>query len=67
MSTPAASRLRGFKKHLAIYVAVTILALAANLILDPETPWFAAIMVGWGAPLAVHCAYAMGLFGGRKP
>ncbi len=67
MSTQAATRLRSFKKHLAIYFAVTLLALAANLIFDPETPWFAAIMVGWGAPLAVHCAYAMGLFGGRKP
>ncbi len=67
MRAPSGSRLRGFKIHLAIYVAVVVLAGVVNLIADPETPWFLAVMVGWGTPLAVHCAYAMGLFGGRKP
>ena len=67
MPTQAETRLRGFKIHLAIYVAVTLLAVAANFIFDSETPWFLAVMVGWGAPLAVHCAYAMGFFGERKP
>jgi 2TM domain len=33
-----------------------------NLIVTPETPWFIWPMVGWGSVLAIHTAWAMGLF-----
>ncbi len=59
-------RLRGFLNHLIAYFAVMVVLVPVNAVLDPGTPWFALPLVGWGAPLAIHAAYAMGLIG-RKP
>ena len=56
-------RLRGFLNHLIAYFAVMVVLVPVNAILDPATPWFVFLMVAWGAPLAVHAAYAMGLIG----
>ncbi len=38
---------------------------AVNLFWLTGEPWFMVFMVGWGAPLAGHCAFAMGLFDRR--
>ncbi len=62
----AARRLRGFKLHLLAYAAVIVALLAIHVVVQPERPWFVLILVGWGAPLAINCAYVMGLFGGRN-
>lgn len=58
-------RLRGFLNHLIAYFAVMVILVPLNFLLYPEQPWFALPMVAWGAPLALHAAYAMGLFGRR--
>ncbi len=58
--------LRGFGLHLAGYFVVMGLLVAVNLLTDPETPWFVWPGVGWGGVLAVHAAFAMGLFGGNR-
>ncbi len=55
--------LRGFGLHLAGYFVVMTGLVAVNLLTMPETPWFVWPGVGWGGVLAVHAAYAMGLFG----
>ena len=65
-SALAARRLRGFKLHLLAYAAAMVVLVVIHVIVQPERPWFVLLLVGWGAPLAVHCAYAMGLFGGRR-
>ena len=65
-SALAARRLAGFKLHLAAYAAAMTVLLAIHVIVEPEQPWFVLLLVGWGAPLALHCAYVMGLFGGRR-
>ncbi len=57
-------RLRGFGIHLVGYFVVMAGLVAINLIAAPENPWFVWPVVGWGGVLAVHAAYAMGLFGG---
>ena len=59
-------RLRGFLNHLIAYFAVMVVLVPVNAVLDPGRAWFVLPLVGWGAPLAVHAAYAMGLIG-RKP
>ena len=58
----AARRLKGFGLHLMAYFAAMVVLVAVNFLADPDNPWFALPMVGWGAVLAVHAAYAMGLF-----
>lgn len=58
-------RLRSFGNHLIAYFAAMALAVPANFLLAPETPWFLFPLVAWGAPLAIHAAWAMGLFGRR--
>ncbi len=65
-SALAQRRLRGFKWHLLGYAAAMVGLIAIHVIVQPEQPWFVLPLVGWGAPLAIHCAYAMGLFGGRN-
>lgn len=61
-------RLRGFLIHLAGYAVAMTILFAVNIATGPEEPWFLLPMVGWGGALAVHAAYAMGLFsfGGRR-
>ncbi len=56
----ARRRLRGFIIHLMVYFAVMLLLVPINIVLS-DRPWFLLPMVGWGAPLALHAAWAMGL------
>ncbi len=62
----ARRRLRGFGLHLVGYFFVMAVLVTVSLIATPENPWFVWPGVGWGGILAVHAAYAMGLFGSRK-
>ena len=59
----ARRRLRGFGLHIAGYGVVMVVLVAINLLSNPENPWFVWPMVGWGGVLAIHAAFAMGLFG----
>lgn len=58
----ARRRLKGFRVHLLGYFVVAVLLVAVNLLLTPGTVWFVWPIVGWGGVLAIHAAYAMGLF-----
>jgi hypothetical protein len=58
----ARRRLRGFALHLAGYFALMTVLMAVNFWFTPARAWFVLPMVGWGAVLAVHAAYVMGLF-----
>lgn len=58
----AERRLRGFKLHLFAYFLVMAILVPVNLLTTPEQPWFIWPMVGWGAILAIHTAWTMGLF-----
>ncbi len=58
-------RLRGFLNHLIGYFAVMAVLVPVNFLLTPERIWFVFPMVAWGAVLAVHVAYVMGLLGKR--
>ena len=60
----ARRRLKGFGTHLALYFMVMVILVPANFTLSPGNPWFLLPMVGWGSVLALHAAYAMGLFRG---
>jgi len=60
--THARRRLRGFGIHLLAYFAVMAVLIGASVFFSPENPWVLAPVVGWGAVLAVHAAFAMGLF-----
>ncbi len=60
--THARRRLRGFSIHLVAYCAVMVVLIGASVFVSRENPWLLAPLVGWGAVLAVHAAYAMGLF-----
>jgi len=55
-------RLRGFGYHLIGYFLVMIIVVPVNLLTDPERPWFVLPMIGWGAILGIHAAFAMSLF-----
>lgn len=57
------ARLKGFRWHMIGYFAVMAALVPANLLLAPDRPWFVLPMVGWGAVLAAHTAWVMGLFG----
>ena len=60
----AARRSAAFKVHLAAYIGLAVVLVVVNLALSGTVTWALLFVVGWGAPLAVHCAYAMNLFGG---
>ena len=56
-------RLSGFVQHLIGYFVVMAVLIAFNLLVTPGQPWFIWPLVAWMAPLAIHAAYAMHLFG----
>ena len=56
---------RSFVYHLIAYFAVMVVLAPLNFAVSPERPWFLLPMIGWGAVLAFHVAYVMGLFGSR--
>ncbi len=58
-------RLRGFLNHLIGYFTIMAVLVPVNFLLTPERIWFVFPMVAWGAVLAVHVAYVMGLLGKR--
>ena len=57
-------RLKGFGTHLALYFMVMVVLVPVNFTLPPGNSWFLLPMVVWGSVLALHAAYAMGLFWG---
>ncbi len=58
----ARARLRGFKLHLAAFAVVMTVLLVIGLAFDPGASWIVLPPVAWGGILALHAAYAMGLF-----
>ena len=54
-------RLRWFGIHLLVYFAAMVVLVGINFSLAAAEPWFVLPLVAWGAPLAIHTAYAMGL------
>ncbi|MCA8908108.1 MAG: 2TM domain-containing protein [Rhodospirillaceae bacterium] len=56
-------RRRQFLNHMIAYFAVMVVLVPLNRFLYPDAPIFVFVMVAWGAPLAVHAAWAMELFG----
>ena len=54
-------RLRWFGIHLLVYFAAMAVLVGINISLAAAEPWFVLPLVAWGAPLAIHVAYAMGL------
>jgi hypothetical protein len=55
-------RLIWFGMHILVFVAVMIALVAVSISMNVLEPWFVFPLVVWGAPLAVHAAFAMGLF-----
>ena len=54
-------RLRWFGIHLLVYFAAMAVLVGIKFSLSAAEPWFVLPLVAWGAPLAIHAAYAMGL------
>lgn len=52
--------------HLIAYFAVMVIIVPINAYTTPEEPWFLIPVVVWGAPLALHVAWVMELFGKRR-
>ena len=52
--------------HLIAFFAVMVILVPINAHTTPEEPWFLIPMVVWGAPLALHVAWVMDLFGRRR-
>jgi uncharacterized membrane protein YdbT with pleckstrin-like domain len=57
-----ARRMRGLRRHFLVMLVVMAILIPVNFILGPAKPWWIAILLAWGAPLAVHVAWAMELF-----
>tara|TARA_E500000331_G_scaffold148684_1_gene144703 strand:+ start:250 stop:492 length:243 start_codon:yes stop_codon:yes gene_type:complete len=59
----ARRRLLWFGVHILIFVAIMIVLVGVSISMNSQEPWFVFPLVAWGAPLAIHAAFAMGLFG----
>ena len=53
--------LRGFYRHLGVYVIVNMGLFLINMAVSPETLWFIWPLMGWGIAIVLH---ALRVFGG---
>jgi hypothetical protein len=58
-----ARRRRGLRTHVLVALVAILALIAINALTNPAYPWWMWVAVAWGAPLAVHVAWASGLFG----
>ena len=63
---PAMNRLQLLARHFVGYFVIILVLAAIGLSQDPPKDWYVWFMVAWGAPLAVHVAHTMGLFGAHN-
>jgi Flp pilus assembly protein TadB len=56
---------RGLRLHVLVALLATMVLIVVNFLTTPGYPWWMWVAVAWGAPLAVHVAIAMELFGSR--
>jgi hypothetical protein len=64
---PAMNRMQLLARHFIAYFTVAAVWAVFDLTADPQRFRFVWFLVAWGAPLALHVAYVMGLFGGGNP
>lgn len=62
----AKARLRGFQIHLGGFAVLMVALVPIVLTMDPGASWIVVLPVGWGSVIAIHAAYAMGLFGALR-
>jgi len=55
--------LKGFYRHLAVYLLVNAFLLVINLVTSPSALWFIWPLFGWGIAIVVHAA---SVFGGER-
>ena len=58
-----ATRRRGLRTHVLVALGTILVLIAVNAVASPGYPWWMWVAVAWGAPLAIHVAWAMDLFG----
>ena len=58
-----ARRRRGLRTHVLVALVTIMVMIVVNVLTTPAYPWWMWVAVAWGAPLAIHVAYAMELFG----
>ena len=64
---PTVKKRRGqLLNHLLAYFAGAVIIVSANFLITPGRVWFLWPLVLWMGPLALHTAYAMGLFDYRR-
>jgi hypothetical protein len=54
---------RALQIHFGVALASVGILAAVNIFFVPGFHWWALVAVAWGVPLALHTAYALGLFG----
>jgi len=59
-------RMRTFRLHAMIAMAVLMVSIAANALVSPAYPWWMWLASAWALPLALHWARARELFGAGK-
>ena len=67
LATIRRRRRQQFLNHLIAYFAVLVVVVPLNRVFYPDQLLFVVPMVAWGAPLAVHAAWVMELFGPPVP
>lgn len=54
-------QIKGFYKHLALYVLVNALLLTINIVTSPTWLWFYWPLLGWGMGIAAHWVSVFGI------
>ena len=59
-------RRRSVRLHVIVALGTLLLLIPINFVISRDYPWWLWVLTAWLPVLAVHTAWAMGLFGSNK-
>lgn len=66
MSDPRADKIRKFRLHAILFLAVLVVMIPVNFIVSPGNPWWMYFAFAWALPLFAHWLYAREIVGARR-
>ena len=66
MIDPRANKVRKFRLHAILFLAVLVVMIPVNFIVSPGNPWWMYFGFAWALPLFGHWLYAREIVGAKR-
>ena len=66
MSNPRVDKVRKFRLHAMLFLAVLVVLIPLNFFVLPGNPWWMYLAFAWAVPLTGHWLYAREIIGAKR-